>query len=72
MFVQPIMDWAGYRVTMDGVEPLPEHLEAIRSYPKPTNLTDMRSFFALEKKVALFLTVKPHLYPFRELLKKDR
>ena len=57
---------------MDGVEPLPEHLEAIRNYPKLTNLTNMRSFFALAEKVAPFVMVKPHLHPFRELLKKDR
>ena len=47
VFAQKIMDWAGYRVTMNGVEPLPEHLEAIKNYPPPTDLMDMRSFFAL-------------------------
>ena len=72
MFTQPTVDWAGYRITMDGVEPFPKHLEAIRNYPMPTNLTDMRSFFALVEQVSPFVMIKPHLYPFRELLKKDR
>ena len=71
-FAQETVDWAGVRVTMDKVEPLPEHIESIKSYPTPTNLTDMRSFFALVEQVAPFVMVKPYLYPFRELLKKDR
>ena len=57
---------------MDGMEPLPEHLESIKNYPPPTNLTDMRSFFTLVEQVAPVVMVKPHLHPFRELLKKDR
>ena len=72
VFVQPTVDWAQYRVTMAGIEPLPEHLEAIRNYPMSTNLTNMRNFFALAEQVAMFIMVKPHLHPFRELLKKDR
>ena len=66
------MDWAGVRVTMDKVEPLPDHIESIKSYPTPTNLTDMKSFFALVEQVAPFVMVKPYLLPFRELLKKER
>ena len=55
-----------------GVEPFLEHLEAIKNYPPPTNLPHMKSFFALVEQVAPFIMVKPHLHPFRELLKKDR
>ena len=51
---------------------LTEHIESIRNYPTPINLTYMRSFFALVEQVAPFVMVKPYLHPFRELLKKDR
>ena len=34
------------------------------------NVTDMRSFMALVNQVAPFYAIKPHLQPFRELLKK--
>ena len=47
-------------------------MESIRSYPTPLNLTDMRSFFALVEQISPYVMVKPHLGPFRELLKKDR
>ncbi len=71
-FAQETVDWAGVRVTMDKVEPLPYHIESIKSYPTPTNLTYMISFFALVEQVAPFVMVKPYLLPFRELLKKER
>ena len=34
-FGQDTVDWAGIRVTKDGVAPLPEHVEAIRNLPVP-------------------------------------
>ena len=71
-FAQDVVDWAGIKITRDSVEPLTEHIEAIRNYPRPTNISDMRSFFALVEQVAPFHAVKPHLAPFRELLKKNR
>ena len=50
-FAEDTVDWAGVRISKDKVEPLPEHVQAIRDYPPPTNLTDMRSFFALVEQV---------------------
>ena len=70
VFAQETVEWAGFRIGPTTVEPLPEHVEAILNYPTPINLTDMRSFFALVEQVAPFHAVKPHLFPFRELLKK--
>ena len=43
----------------------------LSDYNTPTNLTDIRSFFTLVEQVAPFYAVKPHLLPFRELLKKN-
>merc|ERR1711867_266692 len=71
VFAQEIVDWAGIRITKDSVEPLPDHLEAIRTYPIPTSVTDMRSFFALVEQMAPYYAAKQHLAPFRDL-KKNR
>ena len=56
--------WAGVKITSDSIEPLPDHVDAIRSYPRPNNISDMQSFFALVEQVAPFYAVKPHLTPF--------
>ena len=65
-----VIDWAGVRLLKDKAEPLPDHVKAIREFPTPKNLTDMRSYFALVNQVAPYYAVQPHLQPFRELLKK--
>ena len=58
VFAQEIVDWAGVRITKDSVEPLPDQVEAIKTYPVPTSITDMRSFFALVEQVAPYYAVK--------------
>ena len=69
-FAEDEVDWAGIRVTKDKCKPLDTHVEAIRNFPIPVNITDMRSFMALVNQVAPYYAVQPHLLPFRELLKK--
>ena len=64
------VDWAGIRITEKGVSPLPEHVEAIRNFTVPGNITDMRSYWALVSQVSNFYATQPHLAPFRELMKK--
>jgi hypothetical protein len=71
-FAKETLEWAGIKMTPHGAEPLPEHVEAISNYPVPVNVTDMRSFFALVEQVAPYHAVKPHMAPFRELLKKGQ
>ena len=42
-----VVEWAGVRVTKNDIAPLPEHVEAIKNFPVPENITDMRSYWAL-------------------------
>ena len=63
-------DWAGIRLTNDKAQSLPEHVRAFREFPRPNNITDLRSYFALVNQVAHYYAVSPHLEPFRELMKK--
>ena len=70
-FGEDTVDWAGIRLTKDMAKPLPEHIKAIREFPTPVNITDMRSYWALVNQVAPHYCIRPYLEPFRELLKKD-
>ena len=69
-FGRDVVDWAGVRVTQDGIAPLPEHVESIKNFPVPENITDMRSYWALVNQVSHYYTTRPHLAPFGEQMKK--
>ena len=70
-FAEDTVDWAGISKAKDKVQPLPEHIKVIREFPTPVNITDMRSYWALVNQVSPFYCLRPHLEPFRELLKKN-
>ena len=40
-------EWAGFIITSDSVKPLAKHTKAIKTFPTPKRITDMRSFMAL-------------------------
>ena len=67
-FSLPSVDFAGFRITPDAVEPSPKHLEAIASYPAPQNITDMRSYFGLVNQVAHYAQLRDMMAPFRKFL----
>ena len=46
-------------------------MEAIKNFPVPENITDMRSYWALMSQVSNYYATQPHLAPFRELMKKN-
>ena len=46
------MDWAGFTIGPYSVKPLAKQTEAVRLFPTPVNLTDLRSFMALLQQVA--------------------
>ena len=70
-FGEDTVDWAGVRITKDKVKLLPEHIKAIREFPTPMNITDMRSYYALVNQVAPYYSVMDNMQPFRDLLKKN-
>ena len=47
--------FAGYVVNSTGYKPDPSKLAAIRDFPAPTNLTNLRSFYGLVNQIAAFL-----------------
>ena len=67
-FAQETVDFAGFRITANTVEPLPKYLNAIREYPTPTNITDIRSFFGLVNQVSHYAQLRDLMEPFRKFL----
>ena len=63
-FMEDGVSWAGVRISKEKVVPLPDHVSAIRQFPTPTNITDLRRYFALVNQVAPYYAVQPVLHPF--------
>ena len=53
-FAEAHADYCGYHVTSQGIEADPKKLEAIRNFPSPKNITDLRSFFGLVNQLGDF------------------
>ena len=67
-FCQHEIDFAGFRVTDQEVKPLPKYLEAIKNFPRPTNISDIRSWFGLVNQVASYNQLIEMMKPFRPFL----
>ena len=63
------VEWAGFLITEESVKPLPKHTKAIRSFPTPKGITDLRSFMALLQQVAYCYAVSPKVQKLRHLLR---
>ena len=51
-FSQRQVDFAGFRISENSIEPLPKYIEAIRSFPRPKSIRDIRSWFGLVNQVS--------------------
>ena len=66
------INFAGYVISADGVKPDPGQVEALRKFPVPTSLTELRSFLGLANQLAFMLPDLAHVTAgLRPLLKKD-
>ena len=55
-------------MTDEDVKPLPKYLDAIRNFPRPTNISDIRSWFGLVNQVSSYNKLTEMMEPFRKLL----
>ena len=62
-FAQKVAEFAGYR-------PLKKLLDAVKRFPTPKNITDVRSWFGLINQLAYAFAQAGVMAPFRELLQK--
>ena len=71
-FASKIVDFAGFRISEDTIEPLPKYLDAIRHFPTPTSTTDIRSWFGLVNQVTNYAQLRDVMEPFRPFLSPKR
>ena len=50
-FAMDIVEYAGFEITLDSIRPGESFFSAIRDFPVPKNITDVRSFFRLINQV---------------------
>ena len=66
------INFAGYIISADGVKPDPGQVKALKNFPVPTSLTELRSFLGLANQLAFLLPDLAHVTAgLRPLLKKD-
>lgn len=71
MFGADTVEFAGFEIAPTNVRPCKKYLNAIRDFPTPTNITDVRSWFGLINQVSYASAATEHMLPFRQLLKPD-
>ena len=67
-FCQREVEFAGFLITQDDVKPLPKYLDAIRNFPRPSNISDIRSWFGLVNQVSHYAKLTDLMAPFKPLL----
>ena len=67
-FCQKEINFAGFKITESEIRPHDKHLKAIRGFPTPTKLTDIRSWFGLVHQVANYGQLIEIMAPFKPLL----
>ena len=67
-FARRIVDFAGFRISDETIEPLPKYMDAIRDFPTPTSTTDIRSWFSLVNQVANYAQLRDIMAPFKPFL----
>lgn len=64
--------FAGHIISDKGIQPNPEKLKALTDFPRPTDLTSLRSFIGLANQLAAFVPDFAHMTTeLRQLLRKD-
>lgn len=67
-FAEMEVDFLGFHMTATGVEPTKDYLENILNFPRPTSVTDIRSWFGAVAQISYAFASSPAMLPFRHLL----
>ena len=67
-FCQREIEFAGFIISDTCIKPAHKFLEAIEKFPRPTCLTDVRSWFGLVHQVSHYGKLSELMAPFRHLL----
>jgi hypothetical protein len=61
---QETVEFMGFHITMEGIKPTENDVQAIRNFPTPTNIIDVRSWFGQINQVAYSFIKTDHMTPF--------
>ena len=64
-FCEKTIDFAVFRISDSEIEPLPKYLDAIRHFPTPKNISDIRSWFGLVNQVSNYGQLRGIMKPFK-------
>ena len=54
LFERTEMDFLGHSITKDGIKPLQSKMDAVKNFPQPTNITELRRFMGMANQMAKF------------------
>ena len=70
-FGKETVEFAGLEITSYGVRPSRKFLDAITAFPRPENISDMRSFFGKINQVSYAFAMSEAMEPLRHFLRPD-
>ena len=70
-FAKNTVAFTGFEITPTSVRQCPQVIEAIKEFPKPPNIKDVRSWFGLINQVVYAFASADRMKPFRNLLKPN-
>ena len=71
-FMVHAVDYLCYRITVEGIRPLPSKVKAIKEAPVPSNVTELKAYLGLLTYCGKFLpNLSTTLAPLYSLLRKD-
>ena len=71
VFGRRSLEYVGFQLTPDGIRPSDKMLEDIKSFPRPTSISGIRSWFGIIEQVAYAFSKTDLMEPFCLSLKKD-
>ncbi|CAL4193977.1 unnamed protein product, partial [Meganyctiphanes norvegica] len=66
-FAKDEVEFAGFNISRDSISPIPTFLKAVKNFPQPKNITDIRSWFGLVNQAAYTFSKCSVMEPFRKL-----
>lgn len=70
-FAKDEVEYVGFIIGKDGIKPTDRYVEAIKNFPSPTCISEVRSWFGLINQVSYAFAKSDVMAPFQPLLQKN-
>ena len=67
-FGEETVQFLGFKVTKNSIQPTDEFLDNIKTFPTPRTITDVRSWYGMIAQISYTFATAPEMQPFRHLL----